>query len=153
LKCDGETGIKNPVIIAIPSDPKYLCVIRDVTVRLGVLNGVSETVTEQIKLAVDEACSNVIKHAYLGDTRKKIKVEYRVTPGAFEVIIEDSGRKADPELIKGRRLNEVRPGGLGIHFIRRVFDVFEFEAGRKRGNRLRLVRDMGKDDGDRGKAI
>jgi serine/threonine-protein kinase RsbW len=146
-------GIKKPVTITVPSDPKYLCVIRDVTVRLGILNGVNETVTEQIKLAVDEACSNVIKHAYLGDIRKKIKVEYRITPGVFEVIIEDSGRKADPDLIRGRRLTDVRPGGLGVHFIRRVFDVFEFEEGRKRGNRLRLVRDMGKDDGNRDKGI
>jgi serine/threonine-protein kinase RsbW len=153
LKYGGVTGIKKPVTITVPSDPKYLCVIRDVTVRVGTLHGMDEAITEQIKLAVDEACSNVIKHAYLGDTRKKIKVEYRITPGAFEVIIEDSGRKADPDLIKGRRLNEVRPGGLGIHFIKRVFDVFEFDKGRKRGNRLRLVRDLGKDDGDRNKGI
>lgn len=147
------TGIRKPVIITVPSDPKYLCVIRDVTVRVGILNGVSQTVTEQIKLAVDEACSNVIKHAYLGDTRKKIKVIYEITPRAFAVIIEDSGRKADPDLIKGRCLNELRPGGLGIHFIRRVFDVFEFEKGRKRGNRLRLVRDMAREDGNRDTGI
>jgi serine/threonine-protein kinase RsbW len=153
FKYDGVTGIKKPVTITVPSDPKYLCVIRDVTVRLGTLNGMDEAVTEQIKLAVDEACSNVIKHAYLGDPGQKIKVEYRITPGVYEVIIEDNGRKADPDLIKGRRLDEVRPGGLGIHFIRRVFDVFEFDEGRKRGNRLRLVRDMGKEDGNRDKGI
>lgn len=149
----GVTGIKTPVTITVPSDPKYLCVIRDVTVRLGTLHGMEEAVTEKIKLAVDEACSNVIKHAYRGDIRKKIKVEYRVTPSAFEVVIEDSGRKADPDLIKGRRLTEVRPGGLGIHFIKRVFDVFEFDEGRKKGNRLRLVRNMDKEDGNRDKGI
>ncbi len=139
------------VTITIPSDPKYLCVVRDVTVRMGILNGVDEAVTEQIKLAVDEACSNVIKHAYGGDTRQKIRVEYSITPESFEVTIDDSGRKADLDLIKGRRLDQVRPGGLGVHFIRRVFDVFEFDEEKKRGNRLRLVRNMGKGNGNRNK--
>lgn len=144
--------MNKPVIITVPSDPKYLCVVRDVTARMGVLHGVEGELIEQIKLAVDEACSNVIKHAYLGQTGRKITVKYTITPEDFSVIIEDNGLKADPDLIKGRRLNDVRPGGLGVHFIRRIFDVFEFDEKRIKGNRLRLVRHMSK-DGNRGKRI
>ncbi len=98
---------------------------------------------EDVKLAVDEACANVIRHAYRGDTSQKIVVKFRVIEKGFEVVIEDDGIKAQPDLIAGRSLDDVRPGGLGIHLIKRAFDVFQFDEKKKKGNRLRLVRHMG----------
>jgi anti-sigma regulatory factor (Ser/Thr protein kinase) len=65
---------------------------------------------------------------------------------SFEVVIEDNGLKARPESIKGRSLDDVKPGGLGIHFIKRIFDVFAFDPEKKRGNRLRLIRYRREDD-------
>ena len=124
----------------VPSDPKYLSVVRDVTARIGHIDGLSDDVVEQIKLAVDEACANVIKHAYKGRTEMKITVKFKVGRGRFEVVIEDNGIKADPETVKGRSLEDVRPGGLGVHFIKRTFDVFEFDGKKKVGNRLKLVK-------------
>ena len=103
----------------------------------------TDSVIEDVKLAVDEACANVIKHAYKGDTRQKIVVKFKLRKKGFEVIIEDSGIKAQPELIAGRNLEEVRPGGLGIHLIKRAFDIFQFDERKKKGNRLRLVRRTG----------
>ena len=64
-------------------------------------------------------------------------------------IIEDNGVKARPELIAGRDLEEVRPGGLGIHFIKRTFDVFQFDEKKTKGNRLRLIRHIGGGNEDR----
>ena len=52
---------------------------------------------------------------------------------AFEVVIEDSGIKARPESIQGRSLEDVRPGGLGVHFIKRTFDVFDFDRREEEG--------------------
>ena len=52
----------------------------------------------------------------------------------------DSGEKVTPELLKGRDLDDVRPGVLGIHFIRRAFDVAAYDEKKKKGNRLRLVK-------------
>ena len=132
--------MKNSIIISIPSHPKYLCMVRDVTVRMGELNGVDEAIIDNIKLAVDEACSNVIKHAYKRDTDKKIVIKYKVTDRAFEIIIEDSGIKAKPGSLKGRDLDDIRPGGLGLHLIKRAFDVFEFDKKKKKGNRLKLIK-------------
>jgi len=103
----------------------------------------TDSVIEDVKLAVDEACANVIKHAYRGDTRQKIVVKFKLREKGFEVIIEDSGIKAQPELIAGRNLDEVRPGGLGIHFIKKTFDVFQFDEKKTKGNRLRLIRYLG----------
>jgi len=134
--------MKDSVIVTIPSQAKYLSVVRAATVNIGKLYGMDEPVIEDVKLAVDEACSNVIKHAYKGNASKKIVVKYRAIQDRFEVIIEDSGMKGRMELMKGRSLDDIRPGGLGIHFIRRVFDVFKFDEKKKEGNRLILIKNM-----------
>ena len=131
------------------SQPKNLCEDREVTARIGLMHDIAGETMEQIKLAVDEACANVLKYAYRGKADKLIVVRYKVDDERFEVIIEDSGIKADPGVIMGRRLEEVRPGGLGVHFIKRCFDVFEFDGKKKIGNRLRLVRYLKERDEDR----
>jgi serine/threonine-protein kinase RsbW len=137
------------VIVKVPSDPRYLCIVREVTAKVGQIHGISEDLVEQIKLAVDEACANVIKYAYGGNVHKRIVIRYKVRRGRFEVVIEDSGVKADPSVIAGRELEEVRPGGLGVHFIKRCFDIFEFDGKKKNGNRLRLVRYLREKNEDR----
>lgn len=134
--------MKDSVVVTIPSQAKYLSVVRAATVNIGKLYGMDEPVIEDVKLAVDEACSNVIKHAYKGNASKKIVVKYRAMQDRFEVIIEDNGMKGRMELMKGRSLDDIRPGGLGIHFIRRVFDVFKFDEKKKNGNRLILIKYM-----------
>jgi len=101
--------------------------------------------------AVDEACSNVIKHAYAGDPNQEIGVTLRISPEAFEVIIEDSGLKADVASVKGRRLDDIRPGGLGVHLIKRACDIVEFDEKKKKGNRLRLVKYLKEKHGNRNK--
>ena len=134
--------MKDSVTITIPSHPKYLSIVRSVTVKMAQIYEISEPLTEDMKLAVDEACANVIKHAYRGDRTKKIVLKYKITKKSFNVIIEDSGIKAQTDLIKGRSLDDIRPGGLGIHFIKRVFDVFQFDEKKKKGNRLILIKSM-----------
>lgn len=134
--------IRDSVAVTMPSHPKYLCILRDVTARMAKMSGMGEEATDQIKLAVDEACSNVIKHAYRGDTTRRIVVKFRITEKRFEVIIEDTGVKVDPASVKGRDLDDIKPGGLGIHFIKRVFDVFVFDQRKKNGNRLKLIKNL-----------
>ena len=113
LSWDAGLEMKDLVVIKVQSDPKYLSVIRTVTAKMGELYGLSESAIEDVKLAVDEACSNVIKHAYGGDTHQSILVRYRMTKKGFEVLIEDNGVKVQPESIEGRNLDDIRPGGLG----------------------------------------
>ncbi|MCL4477092.1 MAG: ATP-binding protein [Nitrospirae bacterium] len=140
--------MKEFAVITIPSHPRYLSVIRSVTATMADIYGMADRAREDVKLAVDEACSNVMKYAYRGDTGRKIVVKFFIRK-AFEVVIEDSGIKARPESIEGRSLDDVRPGGLGVHFIRRTFDVFAFDQRKKKGNRLRLIRHRREEDEDR----
>lgn len=132
--------MRDSVVISIPSHPKYLSVVRDVTSAIARANGLDESVSGDIKLAVDEACSNVIKHAYNGSNDKKITLKYMFTKKSFKVVIEDSGKKTEIGSMKGRDLEDIKPGGLGIHFIKRVFDVFELDEKKRTGNRLILLK-------------
>ena len=132
--------MKDSVVVSVPSHPKYLSVVRDITSGIAKVNTLDDSIIGDIKLAVDEACSNVIKHAYKGETDKKILLKYNVTKRSFKLVIEDKGIKASMENMKGRDLEDIKPGGLGIHFIKRVFDIFELDEKKKSGNRLILVK-------------
>jgi anti-sigma regulatory factor (Ser/Thr protein kinase) len=140
--------VKDAVLLAITSPPKYLSVVRAATGRMAELFGMTQGEIEDVRLGVDEACANVIRHAYKGRTDQKIVIRYRIKKGSLEVIIEDNGAKADSELIRGRDLDDIRPGGLGVHLIRRAFDIFAFDERKEKGNRLRLVRHRKEKDGD-----
>jgi serine/threonine-protein kinase RsbW len=112
------------------------------------LSGMAESAIEDVKLAVDEACSNVIKHAYKEVANQKIILRFKTSSKGFEVIIDDNGIKVLPESLVGRDLEDIRPGGLGIHFIKKVFDIFAFDEKKKKGNRLRLLKYMKGKNGD-----
>jgi len=145
--------MKDSAVIMIPSHPKFLSVIRAVTFKMCELSDMDNSAIEDVKLAVDEACSNIIKHAYKGDTNKKIIVRFKMTCKGFEVIIDDDGLKAQPALMEGRRLDDIRPGGLGIHLIKRAFDVYAFDDKKKKGNRLRLIRNRKGKNEDRDRRL
>jgi anti-sigma regulatory factor (Ser/Thr protein kinase) len=135
--------VKDSAVITIPSNPRYLSVVRAVIARMAEICGIGTAGVESLRLAVDEACSNVIKYSYHGDHEKRIRVRIRIARSFFEVVIEDDGVRAYPARIQGRELDEVRPGGLGVHLIRRAFDTMTFDENKKKGNRLRLRKRLG----------
>jgi serine/threonine-protein kinase RsbW len=97
--------------------------------------------------AVDEALANIICHAYGGRPGQSIELLCRRMQGqtggtqraGLEIVLVDRGAAADRKRLCGRPLDEVRPGGLGLHFIQGGVDVMEYksQAGK---NRLRLVK-------------
>lgn len=140
--------MKNFTTITIPSHPKYLSIVRAVSGKIAEFSGMTEREIEDIKLAVNEACSNVIKHAYKGDVNRKIILRFKTSSRGFEVTIDDNGIKVNSDSLIGRDFADIRPGGLGIHFIKKVFDIFAFDEKKKKGNRLRLIKHLMEKDGD-----
>lgn len=124
----------------VASDPKLLKIIRAGIAHLCELIGFTPQQSQQTMLAVDEACSNIIKYAYGGATDKPIIVTARLIQNGIEIILRDFGKKAVPAEIKSRDLDDLRPGGLGVHLIRSTMDVVSYETSRKRGNELRLAK-------------
>jgi sigma-B regulation protein RsbU (phosphoserine phosphatase) len=103
--------------------------------------GCSAAIARDIVIAVDEACQNIIRHAYAGQEAGEVVLECRHVGDDLEVLLEDFARAVDPATIKPRELDDVRPGGLGVHFIRTVMDTVDFQPSPTgSGNRLRMTK-------------
>ncbi len=133
--------------------PKLLLQLR-FPARAAELKGVRDALRESLEgcgcsakscadivLAIDEACQNVIRHAYRGESDQAIELEVEHRGDRLVFSLSDEAPAIDPSRVKPRNLEDVRPGGLGTHFIRRVMDEVEFlEPASGRGNLLRMVR-------------
>jgi anti-sigma regulatory factor (Ser/Thr protein kinase) len=129
------------VTLIVPSHPKYLYVIRSAVYPLVIEAGFSKRDARMVVLAVDEACSNIIKYAYEGDHAKTIALNVLVGHGKLTLELKDSGKKPDVSKIAPRKLDEVRPGGLGTHFMATVFDTVEYDTSQGAGTVLTLVKE------------
>jgi sigma-B regulation protein RsbU (phosphoserine phosphatase) len=100
-----------------------------------------EEEVEDIVLAVGEACQNVILHAYNGDADGDIVVEIFQRDDGILVRLRDFAPPIDPTSVRPRDLDDLRPGGLGTHFIREIMDSAEFrEIADGSGNVLEMVK-------------
>jgi anti-sigma regulatory factor (Ser/Thr protein kinase) len=126
--------------IRIPSEPKFLKITRAVICQVCEIMGFSPEDCNNITLAVDEACSNIIKHAYGGSPGKPIHVTGTLFQDRLEILLRDFGKKADINTIKSRELDDVRPGGLGVHLIKSVMDIVNYNNRLDEGNQLQLVK-------------
>jgi len=101
---------------------------------------------EDIALAVTEACQNIIKHAYKDrlPTTDKIKIEINLSSKQIIINIFDRGISVVPKNIKPRKLDDVKPGGLGTFFIGQIMDEVNFVTNKKENwvNHLRLVKNI-----------
>ncbi|NUO81641.1 ATP-binding protein [candidate division KSB1 bacterium] len=122
------------------SDPKLLKIIRASVAHLCELIGFTPEQRNQTTLAVDEACANIIKYAYEGKTDQPIEITARLLEDGLEVILRDYGKKADHTQIKSRDLEDVRPGGLGVHLIQSTMDFVSYDPSIIEGNQLTLAK-------------
>jgi anti-sigma regulatory factor (Ser/Thr protein kinase) len=94
-----------------------------------------------LEVAVDEACTNVIRHSYDGARDRRILFQCAVVPGeTIAFRLRDFGKKVPAEALQSRDLDDVRPGGLGLHFIREIMDEVEFNTKPIIGTELLLLK-------------
>jgi len=135
---------ESPITIRLESNPTYLSGVREFLQAVGDRLGFSQAACGQIALAVDEAICNIIKHGYSKQLDQPIWIHLwprtpEQTPGVT-IVLEDLARQVDPTTIKSRDLDEIRPGGLGVHIIREVMDQATYERREQQGMRLTLVK-------------
>jgi anti-sigma regulatory factor (Ser/Thr protein kinase) len=116
------------LMLSIPSNPQYLCTLRAFCHSLLEALDFQRTETDKVILAVHEACANVIEHGYAGDMSQRIDVTVLVTAEDITIEIRDYGKKQDVEAIKPRALHDVRPRGLGTHFMRSIMDDVTYNS-------------------------
>ena len=128
--------------LSIASTPAHMPVVRAALDRLCELLGLGEADRGGIVLAVDEALTNIIRHAYHGQPDRPIEV--RLSHGGdaemLEICIRDWGECADPGTIKSRDLDDVRPGGLGVHIMSNCMDTVDYAHEEGGGTTLTMTR-------------
>lgn len=123
---------------AIPANLKMVrCVVEAAACQAGC----GEAVCNHVVIAVNEACMNIIQHGYGADPAGEIDLEFRNNDGVLEFILHDEAPTAVIEEVQPRDLDDLRPGGLGTHFIREIMDEFSHVPGSDgTGNHWRLTK-------------
>lgn len=131
----GGDGIvlSDPISLKIPSRAEYVMLARLVVSQVGQLAGFDAEDVYDLKLAVTEAATNVIRHAAVD----YFDIEYRVSPGIVEITVSDAGGGFEVE-----NLNEDPggQGGFGLSVIRNLADEVLLDSTAGGGTRLRIVR-------------
>jgi anti-sigma regulatory factor (Ser/Thr protein kinase) len=131
------------VTLSLFADLPQLATIRDFVKEESQKLGLSERAIYDLRLAVDEACSNVIRHAYRGHGGR-IEVTIEPVSHGVEVAIRDWGEMFEPAQVPKPDVKaplEERPlGGLGLFLIYHVMDDVEFRFDQTDGNTLRMVK-------------
>jgi serine/threonine-protein kinase RsbW len=132
--------------LSVPSDTANLRMIRDFVEDSVRRSAMDETDMEKLKLAVDEACANVIEHAYNNDNTREITVHVWFDDVRIEVDIIDSGSRFDPSSHKPLELEDLigRKGGMGIRIMQMATDELVVDTDEHGHNRLRLIKRLTK---------
>lgn len=127
--------------LRFPAQADRMVVVRETVRSAARLCGFDEPTTHDIVLAVGEACQNVILHAYAGRDDGQILLDIRRGGDRMTLRVIDYGPPVDPDRVRPRDLQDVRPGGLGTHFIRQLMDTADFApAPDGNGNVLRMTK-------------
>ncbi len=129
--------------INVLSHTRNLAKVRRFVSQFLVERGLCQRHVDEIKLAVDEAVTNIIEHAYRGQDQGQIKLSSECQEGEWIITIQDTGRPFDPRAVPKPNLNikvdDIKTGGLGLYFMHQLMDNVEFTFDKK-GNRLRMVK-------------
>lgn len=122
--------------LCIPSETRFLALVRELTKRMAETAGFPEPTTERLALAVDEATTNVIEHAYRGASDREIELRMEDRGPDFRVELVDTGERVDPRAVPRvdleRYASERKTGGLGMHLMEKIMDSVTFRRSARR---------------------
>jgi len=130
--------------LKIPSITENLQMIREFVLKIAAKTGFNDETQEQIALAVDEACTNVIKHAHNHDARRLMDIQIQTDANKMKITITDKGRGFDITKLKDpdveKYIRESRHGGLGIYLIKTLMDEVDYEFNPGVKNQVQLTK-------------
>jgi sigma-B regulation protein RsbU (phosphoserine phosphatase) len=131
-----------------PAKFEQLDAIREFAAQAARDGGMNDSDVYSVELAVDEACSNIIEHAYGSNQDGDIECTCESDGAALTVVLRDHGKAFDPSIVPEPDLKsgieDRRVGGLGIYMIKQVMDEVHFDPLGEAGNLLTMVKRFGK---------
>ena len=138
---DGDGG--RTIELRIPAKAEYITLCRLALTGLCQLRGIAEDTTADLKLALTEAVSNSVRHAYGPNGDGSVDVRYELHPDRLRIQVVDDGAGFDPEAPDEPAGDELTEGGLGIAIIKSIADEFELHSSPgTRGSTLRFVKKL-----------
>ena len=93
---------------------------------------INQELKDELVLAIAEAAQNIVKHAYQGeDTDDKMEIKISLEKGHLEIGFFDKGRPVEEKNVRHRKIDDIKPGGLGTFFIQQIMDAVVFKEGEK----------------------
>ena len=136
---DAQEGLRS-VRLSVPARAEYIALARLALSGLADIVALPDELVADLKLALTEAVSNSVRHAY-GDGAGFVSIAYELTGDALAVEVVDDGKGFDPDQPPPLEGEELTEGGLGIAIIRTIADEFELHSRPGvRGSRLRFVK-------------
>lgn len=133
---EARGGFQDPISLILPSSPEYVLLARLVMGQAGRLAGLQPEEIYDLKLAVTEAVTNVIRHASV----ESYEIEYRVSPTVVEVSVTDTGGGFSAAELTGAPDEH---GGFGLAVIRNLVDELVLDSSKDGGTRLKMIRRAG----------
>jgi serine/threonine-protein kinase RsbW len=127
------------VALTIPARPEYVALCRLALTGIARTRALAPELVADLKLALTEACSNSVRHAYEEGREGVVDVRYDLGDDRISVEVTDEGSGFDPAVLK-RAQEELDEGGLGIAIIRAVTDELEIGVRPEGGSRLRFTK-------------
>ena len=134
----------------VPSSTQNLAMIRDFVSNVGEQAGLDEAQVARLALAVDEACANVIEHAYAGtaETTQEVTIRAVIDQDELTILVVDRGKGFDPSSVQSLSLDELvkrrKSGGLGLRLIRTIMDDVQYTIVPGEKNELKMVKRLSK---------
>ena len=136
---DGDGG--RSVRLRIPAKAEYITLCRLALTGLAQLRSMDDATMADMKLALTEAVSNSVRHAYGDGADGHVDVRYELHPQRLDIEVVDDGDGFDPDEPPSFEGEELSEGGLGIAIIRTIADEFEIDSKPgARGSRLRFAK-------------
>jgi serine/threonine-protein kinase RsbW len=128
------------VRLTIPARPEYITLGRLALSAIAGVRPLSEETLHDLKLALTEACTNSVRHAYANGREGEVEIVYELAPDRLAVEVGDEGAGFEPAGGHERGDPDLSEGGLGIAIIRAVSDEVEIGRRGEGGSRLRFVK-------------
>ena len=93
---------------------------------------INQDLKDELVLAIAEAAQNIVKHAYQNEeTQDKMEIRISLKDGELEIGFFDKGRPVEKDNVRHRKIDDIKPGGLGTFFIQQIMDAVVFKEGSK----------------------